>query len=555
MNWALIRRAFLSTSLQKPPQVHLHPLLCIYFSRLRPNACFELHPLHNPSHLCDSSSGSSSTCYFEPNPVHKKQSLSNSAIGSCFKCYLISYPNHRNQYVLNFTSASSLNSSSVYPFSQSVCFFTKKDRNYATVGALTCNGNLEKGEIGCRKELGLEKKDSDDALKGSPNFLTKIIDIIVRDEDDMECKLNLIASDLQVKSQVALKCATEIFHILNVLGISGLRFFRWLRSMSPKIKRSSIFCSMIIDNCGWLGDYETMAALLIEFQTENICLTRRAFQFIPVFGSNNTLLTESVQKVMGVLSEAGGSCYASGVHQLVEMFCSFDKFEMVKFVIQISEAKASYYDVLVNEMCRRGRLQEALDFIRQMVELGSKCDAKLYNYVLSSLCKIDKMDEACRVLEEMKENGILPNVQTYELFIHSFCSHEKLKRAYLLFDQMVAEGLKPQTKTHAVFVKACFSSEQYDEAYKCVVDSSVKYFNSSKTVYSLIASLHMKKGDFDTALKIIIEMMENGFKPNYTVYKRILKWLLDHGRTDIASDLKSRYAVFKLECTSKCEQK
>ncbi|XP_019178125.1 PREDICTED: pentatricopeptide repeat-containing protein At5g55840-like [Ipomoea nil] len=509
MEWALIRRGILSNTLHKPPpQVPLHP-----------NASLEFHPLQISTHLYDSSSGSSSSCYFKPDPDHKQHSLSNSTIGSCF------------------TFASSLNCSSVYPF------LTKKDRNYSTVGALTCNGNLGKGEIDCRKEL-------DSEIKGSyhPNFLTKIIDIIVRNEDDMECKLNLIASGLLVKSQVALKWATEIFRVLNVKGVSGLRFFRWLRSMSPEIKRSSIFCSMIIDNCGWLDDYETMAALLIEFRTENVCLARRAFQFIPVFGSNDALLTESVQRVIGVLSEAGGSCYASGIHELVEMFCSFDKFEMAKFVIEISEGKASCYDVLVNEMCRRGRLREALGIIRGMVELGVRCDAKSYNYLLSSLCKIDKMDEAFRVLEEMKGNGVLPNLQTYELFIHSFCSHEKLRRVYQLFDQMVAEGLKPQTKTHAAFVKACFSSERYDEAYKYVVDSSEKYYNSSNTVYSLIASLHMKKGDFGTALKIIIEMMEKDLKPNYAVYKRILRWLLDHGRTDIASDLKSRYAVFKLEC-------
>ncbi|XP_057503584.1 pentatricopeptide repeat-containing protein At5g39710-like isoform X1 [Actinidia eriantha] len=373
----------------------------------------------------------------------------------------------------------------------------------------------------------------------SPKQVSEIIEVTRSGEDDLEFKLNMMSISLSVES------LSGIFRVLNCERVSALRLFVWAREANPSLYYSADVCSLIIDNCGWLEDYETMRCLLKDFSSNRICLSEKAFGFLPILGSGKASIVESITRVIELLNEVGGSCRGSGICALLKLLSKMDLFEIAKFVIELTDRKTSYYNILTLEMCRRCSFSEARDMIEEMRRCNCDPDAKTYNYMLSALCKHDRTEEACSLLEKMKEKGCPPDALTFEIFIYYSCRLGKLDAAAQFFDQMVSRGLEPRLTTHAAFVKGYFYSRQYEEAYNYAVTSSFKYKHSSNMIYSLLASLHLRKGNLITAGNILVEMMDKGFSPSFSVYMRISKRLHKTGKTQLVRDLKNRFFSIK----------
>lgn len=378
----------------------------------------------------------------------------------------------------------------------------------------------------------------------TPKQVSEMIGIIMRDDNDLESKLDSMNVSLSIAS------ITEIFRVLNFERVPALRFFAWIRGSKPDLYGNSDICSLAVDNCGWLDDYKTMRCIMNDFSMKRICLTKKAFGFLPVLVSNKDLIMLSVRRVVEVLNEVGGSCRTSGIHSLIEMLCTFGSFKMAKFVIEISEKKASYYYILIREKCQRCDFEGAMEMLNEMRRVGCDPTVNAYNYLLSSLCRSDKTAEACQVFEEMPERDCLPDALTFEIFICYWCRLGKFDLASEFLDRMVSNGLEPRSSTHAAFIKGYFNSMRYEEAYKYVVESVVKYKCSCNSTYSLLASLHQKKGNVVVARNIFVEMIKKGLRPNFAAYMRVLKHLKKSGREDLASDLNSRFSCLSLQSST-----
>ena len=194
------------------------------------------------------------------------------------------------------------------------------------------------------------------------------------------------------------------------------------------------------------------------------------------------------------MNEVGGSYGGSGIVALINLLCKVDFLEIAKFVIEMSERKVSYYNILVQDRCRRCHFREARDLLKEMRHFGCDPDAKTYNYLISNLCRNYRTTEACGVLEEMQEKGCSPNELTFEILIYFSCQQRKLDFASQLLDRMLSRGLQPRLSTHAAFIKGYFYSGQYEAAYKYMIGAGTKCGHSIHVIYSLLASLHKKKG-------------------------------------------------------------
>ncbi|XP_052189034.1 pentatricopeptide repeat-containing protein At4g31850, chloroplastic-like [Diospyros lotus] len=332
-----------------------------------------------------------------------------------------------------------------------------------------------------------------------------------------------------------------IFGGLNSEGVSGLRLFAWARGMDPSLCDSSDVCSLIIDNCGWLDDYGTMFRLLKEFSSRQICLNEKAFGFLLFLCSNKASMLESTRRVVNLLNEVGGSCLGSGICGLLKMLSKLDLFDLAKFVMEITDRRVPYYNILILEICQRCCFEEAHDMIEEMRQFGCDPDSRTYNYLLSSLCKHDRTAEVLNVFREMQNKGCPPDSLTYEIVIYFLCRLGKLDIAGHFYDMMVSRGLEPRLATFTTLIEGYFKSGQYEDAYNYVVASGDKFWHSGNRIYSFLADLYRRKGHLMTAAKILIEMMDKGLIPEFPVYMTITKRVYKCGGGQLASDLKRRF--------------
>lgn len=371
-----------------------------------------------------------------------------------------------------------------------------------------------------------------------PNHVSRTIEIIRRDEDDMEANLNLLSPKLSTE------CIAEIFQVLNSQKLSGLRFFRWVQVTNPRLFLSSGYCSLIINNCGWIGDYDNLLCLLKEFKVEGICLTKSAFGFLPVVGFRNASKMDAVRSLVDMLNRVGGSCRSSGICALVNMFCELNWFDMAEQVIEMSEKKTPYYHILIRQRCKRGHIKEVHGIIERMKESNCRPKIQTYNYLLSSLSKVDEIHNIEQMIEEVKETGICPDAITYEILIKSYCRSRKVDFAMKLMDTMINCGLEPRLQTHNILLKEIFKSKEYEAAHNYVVDMSGRHKQFTSVMYCLLADLYLGSEQLVEAQYVIIEMMDKGMKPDSRVYGRILRKLETSSRKDLIEDLQHKYSGF-----------
>ncbi|KDO51744.1 hypothetical protein CISIN_1g047221mg [Citrus sinensis] len=374
----------------------------------------------------------------------------------------------------------------------------------------------------------------------TPKQVSEIIELLRSGDSETESKLLSMSVSLSNASVI------EILRVLNSEKVSALCFLKYMREIMPEFYKNSDICSLVIDNCGRLDDYETMRQLLNDFNVYQVCLNEKAFGFLPVLISSKALTKKGIWRVVEVLNQVGGSCLVSGVRALIEMFSVLGLYEMAKYVIKKTERKVSYYNILIKEMCRRCDFKGPRDLLVEMRQVGCEPITLTYNYVLGVLCKNGQDADACELLEEMLGRNCHPDAITYEIFIVYSCRVGKFDVAFNFFNQMVKRGLQPRLATHAAFIKGYFIFYRYEDAYKYVVLSADKYKSSSNMLYSLLASLHDKNNNPVMAKNVLSEMMKNGLRPNVSVYRRVLKHLHTSHQEHMAKCLSSRYSSLSL---------
>lgn len=372
----------------------------------------------------------------------------------------------------------------------------------------------------------------------TPKQVSEIIELLRGNVNDLGSKLNRMNMTLSVQSIV------EIFRILSRERVSALRLFDWLKASHPDLCYDPHICSLVIDNCGRLENYEAMVPIMAEFSLKRICLGQKAFWFLLDFSLDDAFIMETTKKILCVLNEVGGSCQTSGVWSLIEMLTVSGYTDIAEFVIGTAGRKVNHYNILIREFCRRRDCEKAWKLLKGMKENGCGPNITSYNMVISCLCANDKIAEACHMLEAIEKDYGLPDASTYDIFIHFLCKRGQLELVSEFLDKMITNGIEPSVSANAAIIKAYFRSQKYEEAHKFVVDSVIKQRYSCNENYSLLATLHLKKGDVLLALKILHEMMDKGLKPNFRVYMTISKRLVKLNRKEMQSKLMNRYSSF-----------
>ncbi|XP_071728170.1 uncharacterized protein [Rutidosis leptorrhynchoides] len=386
-----------------------------------------------------------------------------------------------------------------------------------------------------------ENLDKNPNFQKTPNLVSQLIDVIKSSKGNCRSQLDLIDTKLSKVS------VCEILRVLSCEKVLSVSFFEWVRDRNRELYRNGDVCSLVIDNCGWVGDYDTMTALLTLFKQEKITINNKAFGFLPVLDSSTAHAKEKIALVVDVLNKVGGSVCNSGVFALIDMLCGIDCFDLAKYVIELTEKKSSYYAILVREKCKRGDLDYAYALLNEMRTVGCEVDCKIYNYILGCLCKSDKLSEAMSLLEQMQESGIQPDEITFEIFIASACRLGKMDFANERLRSLMDTGSNPRVSTHVAIVKGYFNAGRYDEAYEYARDMEVKNMPAISKIYSVLARLHQSKGNVEVATRIFNEMMEKGLKPDFLYYKKTVNTLSRNGGRGLAQDLRMKYSKFRFE--------
>ncbi|CAN7118345.1 unnamed protein product [Brassica rapa subsp. narinosa] len=120
------------------------------------------------------------------------------------------------------------------------------------------------------------------------------------------------------------------------------------------------------------------------------------------------------------------------------------------------------FNVLINNLCKIRRTEEAMELFGRMSEWGCQPDAETYLVLIRSLYQAARIGEGDEMIDKMKSAGYgkALDKKEYYGFLKILCGIERLEHAMIVFKNMKADGCKPGIKTYDLLMgKMCANNQ------------------------------------------------------------------------------------------------
>ncbi|KAJ0961072.1 hypothetical protein J5N97_000973 [Dioscorea zingiberensis] len=118
------------------------------------------------------------------------------------------------------------------------------------------------------------------------------------------------------------------------------------------------------------------------------------------------------------------------------------------------EPTCTTYEHLIRGHCKVGDLESAMMVYTDMKTKGFSAGVEVVDKVLDEMCKRGRVDEGLVVLrEEMKREGFSPSRRSYEALIGGFCDRGEMEKAAKLQAEMAGKGFAADEKVYVAFVE------------------------------------------------------------------------------------------------------
>ncbi|KAK1325041.1 Pentatricopeptide repeat-containing protein [Acorus calamus] len=168
------------------------------------------------------------------------------------------------------------------------------------------------------------------------------------------------------------------------------------------------------------------------------------------------------------------------------------------------------YGVVVNLLCKAGKLEEAVEQFEYCKEKGVSINMVIYCSLIDGFGKVGRVDKAERLFEEMVNGGIVPDSYCYNAIIDALTKHGRIDEALDMFRRMESEGCDQTVYTYTILIDGLFRKHRNEEALKLwrvMIDKGITPTAASFRVLSKGLCL---SGKFETARKIVDDLAPMG---------------------------------------------
>lgn len=232
---------------------------------------------------------------------------------------------------------------------------------------------------------------------------------------------------------------------------------------------------------------------------------------------------------------------------LMETLCQIHRSDLALNVFQEMYNQCCYpdretYRVLMNGLCRDGRLNEATHLLYSMFwrisQKGVGADVAIYRILLDTLCDHGEVDEAMNILGKVLRKGLKAPKRYCKHFDLSDCyrgSRADVQKVKILINEALIRRGIPSTDSYMAMAIDFFSEGKIDEGNKVFDEMQDRGFRPSPLAHEAKISALFRDGRVEDAMAVIDrEMVEKNSVPTVKLYNLIIKGLCDYRKTSTA---------------------
>ncbi|KAG8366813.1 hypothetical protein BUALT_Bualt16G0006800 [Buddleja alternifolia] len=202
-----------------------------------------------------------------------------------------------------------------------------------------------------------------------------------------------------------------------------------------------------------------------------------------------------------------------------------------------------FHEDVVRLLCMDGRVQEARDLVKKVVDYGVKpstliidaitrgyCEKKDYNDLLSffaeiriapdaivgkkilySLCKNFGVDEASVFMQNLEELGFCPDEIALGILIGFSCLEGKLKNTLVYVSEILSRSLKPNVYSYNALLSGIFKEGMWMHSREILVEMNDAGVTPDLSTFRILLAGFCKARKFDEVKAVIHEMEDFNF--------------------------------------------
>ncbi|MBA0850869.1 hypothetical protein Goshw_008495 [Gossypium schwendimanii] len=269
------------------------------------------------------------------------------------------------------------------------------------------------------------------------------------------------------------------------------------------------------------------------------------------------------------------SCEKPAFNALVRLLCSQERFlDAFDYFIKMIDINVNlgfwYYNVLIDGLCQKGYLEEAIQMFDLMPERteslptlhlykslfyglckqgwvveaeslfgkmesqGFFVDKTMYTSLINVYCKGRKMKMALRVYYRMLKTGCRPDSYTYNTLIHGFVKMGLFNYGWVLFNQMMEQGLQPSVVTFHVMISNYCREGKVDCASMLLNNMISKNLAPNAHCYTVLITSLCKENRIMEAEEFYERMLNGGLVPDHVLFFKLMKMYPKGYELDIA---------------------
>ncbi|XP_031287754.1 LOW QUALITY PROTEIN: putative pentatricopeptide repeat-containing protein At1g26500 [Pistacia vera] len=160
-------------------------------------------------------------------------------------------------------------------------------------------------------------------------------------------------------------------------------------------------------------------------------------------------------KIWNLMVDEGFISSVDVVDKMIETFFKINKYEEAMKVFQMMRVKRmdelglSTYRLVINWMCKRGKISQAYVMFEEMLKRGIEADNLTLSYVIYGLLARGKVREAYKVVGAVEK----PDISVYHGLIKGLLKLRRASEATQVFREMIKRGCEPTMHTYIMLLQ------------------------------------------------------------------------------------------------------
>ncbi|KAI8536890.1 hypothetical protein RHMOL_Rhmol10G0291700 [Rhododendron molle] len=270
-------------------------------------------------------------------------------------------------------------------------------------------------------------------------------------------------------------------------------------------------------------------------------MTKTHPAFSPDHSTYQVLLTKScyspdpnlaaVRKTLTLMAAEGFPPDKATTDVAVRSLCNAGRLEhaveLVKeFCLKNSPPDSVTYNFLIKHLCRTRTVSSVNGFIKEMREsFAVKPDLVSYTILIDNVCNRRNLREATRLLGLLSEDGFKPDCYVYNIVMKGYCMLSQGSEVLWVYKKMKEEGVEPDMVTYNTLIFGLSKSGRVKEARKFLGVMAEMGLSPDEVTYTSLMNGMCREGNASGALELLEEMEAKGCSPNSCTYNTLLHGL------------------------------